>query len=300
MQNFIMGLSRNFFARAGFFLLVCLLFAGCSALRIGYANGENVAYWWLDSYIDFQGDQKLWVKNHIKNLVAWHRKTQLKDYAQLLAQTQQLLQRTDKRPVTQEDVLADYAAVKKRAMLVIDKALPDLAELALSLQPQQIAHLEKKFASNNDRYRKDNLLGSLEDRQRFRFKKVMKQAEYWFGDFNAQQEAQIRAASDARPLNNELWMAERLRRQQDLIRILKQIQAEKPAREHAMSMLRAHATAAFEMLTYDENKIFFDTSRVANAELAALIVNMATPEQKAHAVKRLQKLIDDCNTLAAQ
>lgn len=128
----------------------------------------------------------------------------------------------------------------------------------------------------------------------------MKQAEYWFGDFNSQQEAQLRAASDARPLNNEIWMAERLRSQQELIRILKKIRAEKPDREAAAAILRKHAAAAFDLITYDENKAFSDALRDGNAQLAALIVNIATPAQKAHAVKRLQNLIDDCNAMAVR
>lgn len=299
MQNFSTRPRRSFIVKLGVFLLACLL-ASCSALRAGYGNGESIVYWWLDGYVDFQNDQKPWVKNHIHTLFVWHRNTQLKDYAQLFAQAQQQLQHSRQYPVTQVDVLAYYAMFKQRAFLVIEHALPQLTDLALALQPRQIAHLEKKFASNNESYRKDYLSGDLEYRQRFRFKKIMKQAEYWFGDFNARQEAQIRAASNARPLNNELWMAERLRRQQELIRILKKIHAEKPGRETAAAMLKDYAATVFNLVTYDENKAFFDASRDGNAQLVALIVNIATPAQKAHAVKRLQNLIDDCNTMAVQ
>ncbi|WP_084199931.1 DUF6279 family lipoprotein [Noviherbaspirillum autotrophicum] len=285
---------RDFFAKVSVFALACLL-AGCSALRLGYANGESVVYWWLDSYVDFTSEQKPWVKNQLRQLFAWHRTTQLADYARLLAQAQQTLQ----RPVTPADALEEYAALKKRAMLGTDKALPALADLALSLQPAQIDHLAKKFASNNEKYRKDTLQGDVEDRQRFRFKKFMKQAEYWFGDFSAQQEAQLRAASNARPLNNELWMADRLQRQQELIRLLRKIQAERPGREVVMAMLRSYIASVFNIFTYDEHKAFFDASQDAHARLIALMVNAATPQQKAHAAKRLQSLIDDCRTLAA-
>lgn len=297
MQNSSMCPWRSSVVKLGVFLLACML-AGCSALRAGYGNGESVVYWWLDGYVDFQSDQKPWVKHHIHNLFAWHRHTQLKDYAQLLAQAQQQLPHSRQHPVTQADVLADYAVLKQRAFLVIEHALPQLTDLALALQPQQIAHLEKKFASNNERYRKDYLSGDLEYHQRFRFKKLMKQAQYWFGDFDSRQQAQIRAASDARPLNNALWMAERLRRQEELIRILKKIHAENPGREAVAAMLKDHAAAAFNLVTYGEHKAFFDASRDANAQLVALIVNIATPTQKERAVKRLQTLIDDCNALA--
>jgi hypothetical protein len=295
MQNFIMRPYRAISLRMSLFLLVCLL-ASCSALRLGYASGDTFVYWWLNSYVDFTDEQKPWVKAHIDNLFTWHRKTQLRDYAQLLSQIQQRLQ----GKVTPADVQTDYASLKKRALTVLDKALPQLTDLALSLQPQQIAHLEKKFVSNNESYRKDYLRGSLEDRQLFRYKKVMKQAEYWFGNFSAQQEAQIRAASDARPLNNDVWMAERVRRQQELLRILRKIQAERPSKETTAALLREYIERSFDNFTYAENKAFFDGSRDGMAQMTAVIVNVATPAQKAHALKRVQNWVDDCQALAAK
>lgn len=293
MQNFIMQGYRAFSLRLSL-LLLALVLAGCSAVRLGYANGDTFVYWWLNGYVDFTDDQKPWVKGHIDNLLAWHRKTQLKDYAQVLALVQQRLQ----QKVSSADVLSEYATVKKRALLVLDKATPELTELALSLQPQQIAHLEKKFAANNDKYRREYLRGSLEERQERRYEQVMKHAEYWFGNFSDQQQAQIRAASDARPVNYELWLAERMRRQQELLRILRKFQAERPTKEVAITVLKSYMATSGEHFTYAENKAFFDASSEGVAQMTALIINIATPAQKAHATKRLKKWIEDCETLA--
>jgi hypothetical protein len=290
-----MAPRRDLFTLLTLFLLAAML-AGCSALRLGYANGETVAYWWLDGYVDIDHDQKPWVKDHIRNLFAWHRKTQLRDYAQVFARTQQRLP----QKVTAADVQADYLMLRQRAMLAVDHALPELADLALSLKPHQIEHIERKFASNNDTYRKDYLRGGVEDRQVFRFKKVLKQAEYWFGDFSREQEAQIRAASDARPLNNELWLEERQHRQQAILQLLKRIRAEKPSRDAAVAMMRAQLPLLFDIMTYNEHMDFFDASREGMFRMVATIVNIATPAQREHAHRRLQKLIEDCNTLAAQ
>lgn len=128
----------------------------------------------------------------------------------------------------------------------------------------------------------------------------MKQAEYWFGDFSAQQEAQIRAASNARPLDNDLWMAERLQRQQELIRILRKIQTEHPSREVVSGLLRGYIERSFEHFLYAEHKAFFDASRDGTVQMVALIVNIATPAQKTFAIKRAQKWIEDCRSLAAK
>src|SRR5688572_13454835 len=114
MQDFIMRPYHAFIRKVCLFLTVCLL-VSCSALRLGYNNGESVVYWWLNSYVDFEAEQDPWVKRHIANLFQWHRKTQLNEYAQLLAQTQKQLHGN----VTQTDVLASYDAVKKSMLLVV-------------------------------------------------------------------------------------------------------------------------------------------------------------------------------------
>lgn len=296
MQNFSMRPYRAFCVRAALVLLLVVL-AGCSALRLGYANGDTVVYWWLNGYVDFADEQKPWVKTHIDRLFDWHRKTQLRDYAQLLDQARLRIQRGS---TTAAEVRDDFTAVRKRAGVVLEKSVPELTDLAMSMQPYQIAHLEKKFASNNEKYRKEYLQGNIDDRQQHRYKKVMKQAEYWFGNFSAEQEARIRQVSDARPLDYEVWMAERMRRQQEMIRLLRKIQAERPPREAVSKMIREFIARSFENFTYDEHKAFFDGSTEGMAQMVAAIVNMATPEQKAHAAKRLQKWIDDCHALAAK
>ncbi|GIZ51926.1 DUF6279 family lipoprotein [Noviherbaspirillum aridicola] len=295
MQNLNTPVFRGHLARLCLLLLLGLL-AGCSALRFGYANGDTFLYWWLDGYVDFTDAQKPWVKRDIDQLLAWHRKTQLPDYARLLAGVQQKLA----SQASADEVLAEYAQIRKRADVAIERALPHLTELALSLEPEQIAHLERKFASNNDSYRKEYLRGSVEDRQRLRFKKVMKQAEYWFGNFSDEQEARIRAASDARPLDNEIWLAERQRRQQEMLKMLKKLRAEQPSREAAQAMLRDYAQASFDNFTYAEHRQFFDGTRQGMAEMIATIINIATPQQREHASQRLQKWIDDSRALAAR
>ncbi|GAB3545610.1 DUF6279 family lipoprotein [Noviherbaspirillum agri] len=295
MQNFIMQGYRAFSLRMCL-LVLALALAGCSTVRFGYANGDTFVYWWLNGYVEFTDDQKPWVKGHIDKLLAWHRRTQLKDYARILALVQQRMQQT----VSSADVLSEYGTLKKRVLLVLDKATPELTELALSLQPHQIAHLEKKFASNNDKYRREYLRGSLEERQERRYEQVMKQAEYWFGNFSEQQQAQLRAASDARPVNDELWLAERMRRQQELLRLLRKFQVERPTKDAAAVALKNYIAASSAHFTYAENKDFFDASNEGAAQMTALMINIATPEQKAHATKRLQKWIDDFETLARE
>jgi hypothetical protein len=295
MKNFIMRPANVLLKRLAVAGLAALLLA-CSAARIGYNNGETISYWWLNSYVDFEGEQKPWVKAHIDELFAWHRKTQLQQYVKLISH----LQRVDLSKITKADLLADYEEGRKSVNAITDRAAPEFAELALSLTPEQIDNIEKKLEKNNDKFRKDYLRGSVQDKQDFRYKRMMKQAEYWFGDFSHEQQQKLRALSDARPLNNELVMADRIQRQKQLIDLLKKIQSHKPDKEATQQMIRQYIAAAMTHFGNKQYQAFFDQSNEANAALVADMMHMATAEQKRHFINTLQDWVSDFNRLMAK
>jgi hypothetical protein len=294
MQNTITRLQFPF-ARILLIGAFAMTLAACSAARIGFNNGSTISYWWLNSYVDFEGEQKPWVKRHIDELFAWHHKTQLRGYADFGSR----IQRRDLSTVTQNELLADYGEGRKYILAITNHAAPELADLALSLTGEQIANVEEKLEKNNAKYRKDYLTGSKNERQEFRFKKMMKQAEYWFGDFSREQEAKLRAISDARPLNNELVLEDRLHRQKELVDLLKKIHSQKPGREEAARMIRAYIAAAENHFGNKEAQNFFGATINANANLVAEMMHMTTSSQRSHFVKTLQDWITDFNRMSA-
>ncbi len=175
-----------------------------------------------------------------------------------------------------------------------------MAELLLSLTPEQIANVEEKLAKNNAKFRKEYLTGDRASRQEFRYKKMMKQAEYWFGGFSRTQEQTLRVLSDARPLNNELVLADRLRRQAELIALLKKIQNEKPSKAAATAMIKKYVAATVDHFGNKEQQAFFDALTDANAGLVAEMMHMATPDQKSHFIRTVQDWISDFNRLSAK
>lgn len=292
-QNFSMGGYAAWLRRVALLFLVVLL-SSCNMARLGYNNGETISYFWLNSYIGFDADQKPWVKKEIGNLFAWHRRTQLPDYIGLLTQAQKRIG----KPVTEAELARDYEDVRRRMLTLTDRAAPALADLALALRPEQIARIQEKFDSNNETFRKEHLRGDLADRQRQRFKRTMKQAEHWFGNFSGEQERQIRALSDARPLNDELVLADRIQRQAEMVRMLQRIEAEKPTREAAASMIRQYVSGAMDHHGHPEYQAHFEKYRAAQMRMVAGIINLTTVAQKEHFTQALQGWIDDFQTLS--
>lgn len=276
-------------------LMVMLLAAGCASIKFTYNNGDTLTYWWLNAYLDLDSEQSRFVKHDIDDLFQWHRKTQLKDYAQILTAAQRQLAGT----MTKADLAADYRDIKARSELLALKAVPDLADLARTVRPEQITQMEKKFNSNNEKYRKKFLKGDLATRQKVRYQKAMEQMELWFGDFSSDQEAALRAASDARPMDGDIWLDERMIRQKRILTVLRKVQQEKLGKEATEAQLTSLIKELFGRLESPERKQFFDAFFDGNANMILTAVKIATPAQKAHAQKRMQGWITDFNALAA-
>lgn len=295
MKKFNMHASTAQRLRALFLILCVALVAACSSVKFAYNNGDTLLYWWMDGYIDLDSSQSALVRKDIDKLFHWHRQTQLRDYGKLLANGQRQLA----GKLSQADLLRDYQEIKHSTELLLNKALPELADVALAMRPEQIAHLEKKFAKNNADYRKKYMQGDLARRHEVRYEKALDQFEFWFGSFSRAQEAIIRRASDARPLDNDIWLEERIRRQQLILAMLRKVHAEKLSKEATIAQVQAIVNDIFGRLESPERKAFYDGYIDTTSKLILQVAAMTTPTQKAHAHKRMQSWIEDFNTLAA-
>jgi hypothetical protein len=278
-----------------FMVMLVVVSAGCSSVRFSYHHGDTLMYWWLNSYLDLEDEQKPWVKQEIDKLFQWHRSTQLREYAAMLSNWQRQLAGNP----TQADLLAGYKDIKGKAEALAMYAAPDMAELARSIKPDQIAHIEQKFAKNNDDFRKKYMSGDLERQRKVRYDKAMDQLELWFGPFSREQEAVLRRASDARPNVNDVMLQERKLRQQKILTLLRRVHQEKLNKEQTTAAVR---DLMHDLLNRDqapERKAFYDAYADDTVKFILTAIRIATPDQKAHAQQRMQGWINDFNALAA-
>ncbi|SHH44930.1 DUF6279 family lipoprotein [Massilia sp. CF038] len=287
-----------FFQRFRFLcvIAVMLALAACSSVRFAYNQGDTLLYWWLDAYVDLDSEQAGSVKEDIGQLINWHRKTQLKDYGQLLANGQRQLASGN---VSQADLKTHYREIKSRTELLAYKALPELADLALSVKPDQIDNIEKKFEKNNETFRKKFVKIDTEKKQQLRYKKSMEQFELWFGNFSSEQEAVLRKASDVRPLNNEIWLEERIIRQKRIVAVLREVHQKRLNKDATMALLHKLLEEIFGRFESLDRKPFFDSYIDSTINLVHTAIRISTPAQKAHAQKRMQGWIDDFKALSA-
>jgi hypothetical protein len=268
--------------------------AGCGGLlKIGYKNGDTAGLFMMDRYLDLSSEQKDFVQPRLRALLAWHKSTQLPDYARFGAE----LQKKALAQITPAEVASLAEQSRRRAYATIEHALPDMADIALRLTPDNIRKLQSRFVEDDEKWSDENLAGDLEKRQKARYEKTLERVEEWYGRFSKEQRAEIRKLSDARPLDNGILLAERQRREQDLITLLNRIERDKPPRDTVITMMKAYEDH-FEQSPDPDRRAFVDSLHRTTDEMNAAIQNLATTRQRARAVAKLQEWIDDFHSLS--
>jgi len=272
-----------------------LLLSGCSALRIGYSQAADLAYWWLDGYADFDGEQTRRVREALAQWFVWHRKTQLPDYAQLLVRAQAEV-RADTTPARACEWQGELL---KRAHIAWEQAVPAAAEWALSVTPQQIQHIERRYAKVNTEFHEDYLQEDPRERAEATTKRAVERAESLYGRLDATQRARVAAAMARSPFDPELWLAERRLRQQDALQLLRRLGAEGASREQAQGALRVYAEQV-ERSPREAYRRYSERLAEFNCAFAASLHNSTSPAQRRTALNKLSGWEGDVRALAAQ
>ena len=280
----------------GLIILALLpLIVACSAVRLTYNQGSALAYWWLNGYADFNAEQTPRVKAALDAWFAWHRATQLGDYAQALAALQ--TQIVDK--VTPAQVCGQLQDWQQRIERAFEQALPAVAEQVQSLSPAQLQRIDNRQRKKQQEAEADFLQDDPADRQKASAKRWVDRAETLYGTLNDTQRHWLATELAGSAFKPEMWAAERRLRQQDIQLGLRQWQggqAEPPA---VQAGLRRLALGALQSPRRDY-QAYADALAQANCALSAGLHNSTTPAQRQHAVGKLKGWEADLRALALQ
>lgn len=210
------------------------LLGGCSALRLAYDQGPQLAWWWLDGYADFEGDEALRAKALIRQWFAWHRPSQLPDWAAQLAALQRVLD----QPVTADEVCRWNERLRRAADPSIERALDAAAELVPGLGEAQLRHIEQRYAKGNDELRAEHLQADPAERRAAAEKRTVERFETFYGRLDEAQRRLVAAGLAESPFDPEAWLADRQRRQRDTVQTLRRLLAEKADRAQVSAALR--------------------------------------------------------------
>jgi len=275
-------------------LSLSLALGGCSALKLGYNSLPQVAWWWLQRYVDFEGEQARDVREDLHRLLAWHRSAELPRIAALL-------QRVEQEAVadtTPERVCGFEPELRERYLALRRQAEPMIAAHAMTLTPAQLQQLDRRHARNARAFERDWLQLTPAEQLDKRLQQMRERAERVYGHLGEPQLAALRRELEQSAFSPVLWHTERLRRQQDTLAVLRGITSQPATAEQA----RAAVRGLLERLDRSPDPAWraWQQEQVPEAcRLVAALHNATTAEQRAHAVRRLRGWQRDLADLSA-
>jgi Family of unknown function (DUF6279) len=191
----------------------------CSAVKTLYSQAPDLAYWYLDGYVDFNGAQSLQVKAGLNKVHAWHRQTQLPAYIDILQKLQERLPSN----ITATEACETYQDVRTKLLAVSGQMEPTALAVATTISAGQLQQMERKFAKTNAEYREDFIDGTPEQKRSKRLKKAVKRAEMLYGELQEEQLAAIAQSIDRSRFKPVLALGEWQRRQQDVLQTVRSV-----------------------------------------------------------------------------
>jgi hypothetical protein len=228
MRNIILG------------LVVAVGLAGCSAVRLGYNNLTDIAYWWLDGYVDFSDQQEGFARDALARLHAWHRHEELPKLADLLGR----MERMAPGPVTADQACAMLGELQARGFAIADQAEPAILTLVAALDARQLRHLERKYASNNKTFTREWIELTPEELRQKRLEQLVERSEMIYGRLEEPQKAVLREGLANSVFDARKLLAQRQRRQQDLLQTVRKASDPALPGEQVRALIRGYLERA--------------------------------------------------------
>ncbi|MGQ0654462.1 MAG: DUF6279 family lipoprotein [Betaproteobacteria bacterium] len=266
-------------------LLALVVLGGCSALRFAYDNADTYLRWRASSYVDLSGEAADELDDVIHDVLAWHRGAALPKYAGLLDEAG----RRFGRGLSRSDVEWGYDAVRAQLREALRVAAERAAPMIDRLTPEQIAHLEGRFAEDNRKFAREHLRGSESERREKRVKRMVDRLEDWVGRLTPAQLERVRLYSERAPLLDELRDRDRKRLQREFVGMARAREAARRLPEWAQRWELRREPAYAEANAAWWREVF---------AMALDLDRMLTPEQRARALSQLRRYAQDVRVLA--
>jgi len=276
--------------RATVVFLGTFVLAGCaSVVRIAYNNSDIAVRVMANEYFDLQGEQADLFKVRLTRLHEWHRLEELPRYAQALDSAALRV----RRGATRADVEWAVETIRARYQAFASQVVDESVAVLVTLTPENIAALEKKFATSNRKFEKEYLSGDQSTREAARIETIGDRLEEWLGSISTHQRRLIADYVRTQPANQALRLADRKVRQQELVEILR--------RERNAGALRASLHAFFVDYEAQRGAEYARVWREWQERMVTLIADVlavASPAQREYASARLTRYADDFRALA--
>jgi hypothetical protein len=276
-------------------LAATLVLTGCSTLKLGYNNLPELAYWWLDGYVHFSEAQAPRVKDEFARLHRWHRQEELPRLAALLARAEQL----GPGDVSAGQACTMLADIRERLTAVSRQAEPAVAAIAGGLSAHSMRQMARRHERNNDEFRREWIDIAAQERLDKRYKQFEGRLERVYGRLEPGQREALRRSIEGATHDPARFLAERQRRQADLMETLRRLQEPALTPTDAQRLVRSYVDR-IETSPDPSWRAHAQATTQEGCELFAAVHNAASPAQRQAAVNRLRGYRRDLSELAAR
>jgi len=276
-------------------LSLILALGGCSAVKLGYNNLPELAYWWIDGYVDLEDAQALRVRQELARIHTWHRLEELPRILPLLGQ----LERMAGGELSPAQACALEPAIRERIDALRAQLEPAVAGLAPTLTAAQLRHLERKYAQNNREFERRWVRAEPAELLERRAKLFAERAETVYGHLEERQHAVLRQELQASGYRPHVVLAERRRRQQETLQVLRTLADSQASPEQALVAVRGLMERFFASPD-PAYRAHAQAQREEVCRVAAAVHNSTTPAQRDHAARRFRAWQRDLAELSQQ
>jgi Family of unknown function (DUF6279) len=291
--------SRGLAALAAAALLAAaLLTTSCSLTKLVYSNAP-LAYsnampmlaWMAGDYVDLSGEQKDSLRKRLKKAFAWHRAQELPGYRRFL---ESIAEKSAAGAFSVDDARAANLDLRAYYQRTVERVIPDIADLLLQLDADQVAQLERKFVADNDKLVRESVKDSPEERRDDRAARFIGNIEEFTGTLSPSQRKLV---------------GERLKLGEDLT--AERLADRRYRQGETLAMIRARAPR--EQMIAGLKRLLLDTGEWRRPayqaklrerdermfELVAALFATLTTEQRSNLQDRLRSFIRDIAELTA-
>ena len=257
-----------------------------------YNRGPDLAYWWIDGFVDVSAEQSPALKDDLQSYLVWHRTTQLPRYTQWLQQLQTLAL----QDVSEEQSCQLYHEIWGGLLTLAEPADVGTTRLVSSFSTEQVEHLRHKIERHHRDWRRDWVEPGSSEVLDKRVKRARERAEDFYGRLDAAQQRLLRLQAERSPYDGAISEAIRLRRQDDIVTTLRRLQQQPPPPDELRRQVRALLQRSV-VSPIPAQQAYVNRLNDHNCRAMAQLHNSTSPEQRQAALKRLQKYERDARAL---
>ena len=273
-------------------IVLGLTLSACSTIKIFYGFADDFIQREVADHLDLDEQDLTVLAAQSADLVAWHRREMLPDYATFLSAQADLLERGN---VTPSEIKSSFGNARALLEATVAGLAPRAAiVLARHTGPDKLGHLERRLAERMTE-RKERSAQAPADRIERRTKRLVKNFERFLGDLDDRQ-ASIVEAHVKNTLNDSArFLDHRRRRERAFMGFMKA----QPAPEKIGPFFENLLVRSHEIVEPDY-KAFADGRARKFQGLLFEIISSLTPPQRTAAVERLRGFAEDFADLAGR